>query len=220
MKQFFVPLILLSCAAPLAQQETTLSPISQPSAPPFSQPASLSNQQPISLPTSAPLAGATLTPPPQPKSIFGMRTFIYEPWNISMFIPDEAVSDVDVYLNLRFQMSGATLVLKRIHAPPPEDLTQVDKHWSWGNELKIIQEGVHANGTIFRIVTFKVREGFQGLPGQTIHRNKTVSRAYAAIPISAAQYIEGTLYIEHDITHDYSSNMLAKNIFFSIAKYK
>ena len=198
--------LLFACAAQLPLPTPT-----NPSSQVFQKtPASLSlSLAPSSLPASRPS-------PPK-----GLKVALIEPWGAAVFVPERAgfyFEPANQQFHITTEAERSSVTFSRVNASPPKTAAELPPHWKQGDDLKILAEGASPDGSFYCVVTFEVRVGMPGLPGQTIHMLKTVSRVYAIVPLDESSYATCTAYLEYDASHSAAGYGSYRDMCLSIRK--
>jgi hypothetical protein len=104
--------------------------------------------------------------------------------------------------------SCVSVLFERVHAPPWKTLSEATAAWdkaSMSHEDDGTKPGTNLGGGVtpagafYAVRSFKVRMGFVGAPGQTVHYYGGVSRVYATLALDDASFVSCTGYIEHEV---------------------
>lgn len=168
---------------------------------PSPRPASIDRAVPADAAVASEPTAAASVPAAEPVVAPGWKRLELVPWSMTIAVPERATVAFDargeqLTIGLAFEQ---TVTVTRVHAPPPSSLAAAPPGWAQGDDLVVLEEATHPDGSLHRAVTFEVRVGDGGHGGRVVHRLETVSRVYVIVPLDDASYLECTAFVEFDL---------------------
>ncbi len=122
-------------------------------------------------------------------------------WGVLLAVPDGATSNHEAAAE-RHTLRLATGEIIELHRPAiagPKTYAEAARQFDFGDDLAKWGDGTTAAGAFWALRTFEVREGFEGMKGQTVHHLTRVSRAFAILPIDDQHHVRCTGFLERDV---------------------